>query len=483
MLAAASVLILAAPARAREPIDLVPADSLLCWSGRPLPNAPAVAEDEPSTLQTLFELGTRLAGGSLQTGTQLFVRATEMFGLMIRYPHAVALIDVRAKPIDAESQAKRVDRLRCVLVVQNHAPTTSAATTSTSRPADPFLRVIQKAVNDATDSAAATLVTKRAGAWSYQELRDRRLPDWCVIAWGYIDDCFVLTLGEDVWPSIAAVAEGQTPALGRDPWFAAAREGRARKALVEIYVAVEEAKRRLDPLVDGHVSAFFDAWGTEPIERMHWALGLEGRALFCLAHFRSGDKTVKRLYADPDAHDPRLLSVVPSQARYAVYRLPMGRFLRQFFGGLMSIQGEKLRATVDRIWSQVQERGQFDVERDLLAHLGDHAVLHNDPPHPLRIPIAVTALIEIRDEPAVVRKTLDGVCTAFRDELDQAAAEGRGPPPITLHREDDGLWYMQYGPIAGPAWIVTERFLVTSWSPRALREYLAKAGEAVGGRE
>jgi hypothetical protein len=148
------------------------------------------------------------------------------------------------------------------------------------------------------------------------------------------------------------------------------------------------------------------------------------------------------------------------------------------------IQGEKLRATVDRIWSQVQERGQFDVERDLLAHLGDHAVLHNDPPHPLRIPIAVTALIEIRDEPAVVRKTLDGVCTAFRDELDQAAAEGRGPPPITLHREDDGLWYMQYGPIAGPAWIVTERFLVTSWSPRARRwagennEWRIRAGAA-----
>jgi hypothetical protein len=56
-------------------------------------------------------------------------------------------------------------------------------------------------------------------------------------------------------------------------------------------------------------------------------------------------------------------------------------------------------------------------------------------------------------------------------------------PSITLHREDDGLWYMQYGPIAGPAWVVTERFIVTSWSPRALREYLAKAGESVGGTQ
>jgi hypothetical protein len=39
---------------------------------------------------------------------------------------------------------------------------------------------------------------------------------------------------------------------------------------------------------------------------------------------------------------------------------------------------------------------------------------------------------------------------------------------------------MQVGPVAGVAWTVTDRYIVTSWSPRALREYLEIAGEAAG---
>ncbi len=35
-------------------------------------------------------------------------------------------------------------------------------------------------------------------------------------------------------------------------------------------------------------------------------------------------------------------------------------------------------------------------------------------------------------------------------------------------------------PCAGPAWTVTDRFIITSWSPTALRSYLAKAGDKVG---
>jgi hypothetical protein len=167
--------------------------------------------------------------------------------------------------------------------------------------------------------------------------------------------------------------------------------------------------------------------------------------------------------------------VVPPEAHYAVYQLPMGRFLDRFFSGLLSTLGEKPRTNIQRIWTDAQAKGNFNVERDLLAHLGDHVVLHNDPPHPLHIPIAVTALIEISDEPQPVRKTIDALCTAFVEALETANAEGHGPP-WTLHHDDDGVWYLQYGPVAGIAWTVTERFIVTSWSPHALREYLDKMG-------
>jgi hypothetical protein len=467
--------ICATAAGGRDPLELVPADSLLCWYGQPRPDLPPAAT-QPSTLQAVLEIGSRIAGRSLDGPAQLWVRGAELFTLTIRRPHALVLLDVRAKPIADGAQAKRVDALQCALIVQNRGET------------EPYLRLIQKAVNEQTSSATATLVTRSAGDWSYQELRDDRLPDWCTLAWGHMDGCFVLALGREVWPRIAAVAAGDAPALSRVPWYVAARQGpdalrgtfAERKPLIEIFVAAQEIQRRLDPLLDNRASAFFAAWQAEKLERAHWALGLTGRALFCVAHFQMDGQTTRRVYADPDVRIPRLLATVPDDAHYAIYHLPMDGFLRWFFGGLVSVQGPDMRHKIERVWANVQKQRGFDVEGGLLRHLGDYVVVHNDPPHPLRIPVALTTLIEIRDEPDDVRRTLDTMGAVFREALETPVEEGKAPLPWGLQRDSDGLWYLQLGPIAGPAWTVTDRYIVTSWSPVALREYLARLERRAG---
>lgn len=458
------VVLLAPAARAAEPLDLVPADCLLAWYGRPVPDLPPPG-DQPSTLQTLLELGSRLMGsaaGATDPRTQLWVRSAELFNLVVRYPHAVALLDIGAKPVERDPVVKRLAHLSLAVIVQDGGQ------------AEPFLRVIQKAVNEQTDAAAATLEQKHYKDWSYQVLHDRRLPDWCTIAWGRAGEHFVFTIGKGVWPCIAAVAAGEMPAISQEPWFAAARRNWGLRALIEVFAAVREMRSRLDPLVDGRASAFFEAWDARDLEQAHWAVGLEQRALFCIAHYRVGGDTVRRHYADAGVRDPRWLAVVPPDADYAVFDLPLDRFLRRFFRGLLTTQMGKPRANVERIWADLQARHGFDVERNLLAHLGEHAVLHNFPPHPLRVPLAVTYLLEIRGDAAAVRATLDAMCSAFQREIDQAAEEGRGPPPWNFRQDPDGVWYVRYGVVAGPAWKVTPRFIVLSWSPHALREYLEK---------
>ena len=72
--------------------------------------------------------------------------------------------------------------------------------------------------------------------------------------------------------------------------------------------------------------------------------------------------------------------------------------------------------------------------------------------------------------------------------LEDAAARSGQPPPLRLEHDSDGVWYLRFGlpgpewmGLAGPAWTVTPRYLVLSWSPMALREYLDKVGEAVRG--
>ncbi len=464
------------PAGPREPLDLVPADSMLCWVGRPLPDL-APATDQPSTLQTILEVGARIAGGTIDSGTQLGARAAEMFGQLVRYPHALVLIDASAKPTVTDPEARRVDRLRFAAIVQ------------CGEQVEPFLRIIQKAVNEQTNSGAATLTNRRAGRWTYQELSDQRLPDWAVIAWGRLGDYFVLTVGPGVWPKIAAVVMKDEPALSQDTWYAVSRAPRRRTALIEVFVAGRVILQRLDPLIAGRAGDFFRAWDAGDLEQAHWAVGFGGSALYCVAHFRRGAETVRRVYADADNRDPRLLEAIPADARYAIFDVPMGRFLPRFFGGLLSFQGPKARANIERLWAEGQARHGLDVERDLLAHLGDRVVLHNDPPHPLRLPLALTTLIEIRDEPATVSRTIEAICGAWRDALGEVAARGGAPPPFTLHRDYDDIWYLRLslaGPdwlgLAGPAWIVTDRFIILSWSPTALRDYLERVPAEVKGR-
>jgi hypothetical protein len=450
-----------------EPLDLVPAESLLCWYGRPFPDTTPLSDDA-STFGTMLQLGTRLAGSSLDPQTKLYARIVEAFGLAIRYPHVRVLIDARAKPIDSERPGPRVDRLRFAAIVQaegqDHA----------------FKRVIQAAVNEQTDTQRATLSRKQAGTWSYQELWDRRLPDWSVVAWGEIGPYFVITVGQDVWPSIAAVASSAAPALSDVDWLDSVRGERGRHALIEIIVAAQDIRERLDPFVDGRATDFFRAWHAENLERAHWALGFEGPALYCVAHFMEEGHVRERVYADPSIRDPRLFAVIPETARYAIYRVVPQQVVPAFVSSLLATQGRDTREHAEKLWARIQAEQGFDAQRDILAHLGEHIVMHNDPPHPLRIPLAMTTLTEIRDEPQRVRQTIDAMCQAWQ-EVQTARVEKTGMPNVpSLERDGDGIWYLQFGPLAGPAWVVTERFIITSWSPVALRGYLEKVGDRAG---
>ena len=281
---------------------------------------------------------------------------------------------------------------------------------------------------------------------------------------------------------IAAVAANELTGLTKDPWYAVARGERRSSALIEIFVSPEAIEDRLDPFVDGRVAAFFKAWDAEHLNQAYWALGYQQRALFCEAHFLVGDQTHKRIYADPSFRDTRLLQTVPRDAKYAIFDLPVDRFLRRFFLGLVSIQGPKARENIERVWAEMQEKYNFDAQRDILDRLGRHIVLHDEPPHPLRLPIAVTTLIEIRREPAEVRAAVETFCNAWQATLEEAADRSDRPPDFTVNRDKDGVWYLRFGPLAGLAWTVTDRYIITSWSPNALREYLQMVGPAAGQR-
>lgn len=456
-----------------ECLDLVPAETLLCWYGRPFPDtAPAV--DGPSPVRLVLDW----FGHALDNEARLWARGLEGFNLAIRFPHVFALIDAHAKVDESKKPPiVRGDRIEFALIVETRGHD------------EAFARVIQAAINEQTDRDKAHLERRQAESWSFMELRDERLPEYCRLAWGNIGPFFVFTVGQDVWPRVAAVATGQQEALSHTDWLEGVRGPRARQALIEIIVRSQDIRGRLDPFVDGRATAFFSAWQADDIERSHWALGFEGRAMYCVANFVENGQSRQRLLADPNVDDPALLATIPEGARYAVYRVSPAETLPRFFNGLLATRDARERRTIRRLWKQIQEERGFDADRDILAHLGEHIVMHNDPPHPLHIPLAMTTLTEIRDEPAQVSRAIDALCEAWRDaqqkfeeQLKAHNTDGELPPTMVIDRDTTGIWYVKFGPFAGPAWVVTDRYLITSWSSEALRAYLDKVGERAGRR-
>ncbi|TWT45745.1 hypothetical protein RAS1_21740 [Phycisphaerae bacterium RAS1] len=461
--------IAAATGAGDEPLSLVPAEAMLCWYGRPLPDA-RQAHEMSGALRTLLDLGTRLAGGK-QKEAQLGARILEAFGLMIRYPHVLTLIDTRARTGETRPETRKVDQLRFAMMVRAGGES------------EAFLRIIQKVVDEqfGETPGGAKLVTRSAGRWRYQELVVDRLPEWCKLAWGKIGDDFVFAVGDGVWPQIADVAAQKKPSLLADAWVREHRGRRGEDALIEIILSARSMRERLDPFVQNRATAFFKAWEAEELDRAHWAIGLEGRALYCVAHFLIGGETTRRVYADPDFRDDRLMKVIPDKARYAIYKVPIERTLPSLFAGLVATRGDEIRRDVERQWKAIQAEYKFDAQRDILAHLGERMVLHNDPPHPLRLPIAFTTLLEIREQPETVRGALETLCRAWQRGLEKASDQGEAAG--VLERDSDGVWYLQFGPLTSMAWTTTDKYIVISWSPVALRTYLSHVGDAVGKRE
>lgn len=442
----------------RSPIDVVPAESMLTWYGKPFPGG-AAPSDAPSALGALLDVGTRLAGVSDGRG-QLAVRGVELIGLMVRYPYAIAIVDASAKPVEADQRSRRIDDLKLLLAVD------------VGRDPGPFRRTIQKVVNEQTGRDYATLELREAHGLRFQELRDKRLPAWCVLGWGEIDNLFVLAIGEGVWESAAGVAAGRRVALSADEWVKTVRSA-ARDPLLEIVVSAARMKERLDPLVQGRVTDFFEAWSAGAAERAHWAMGFEQQALFCVSHIEADGATRERVYADPATDRPALRATAPPGARYAIYTLPLREITPRFFQSLSATRGRHTRELIDEWWAELEQKAGFDTQKDLLDHLGEHAMLHNYPPHPLQLPLSFTMLAEISGDARRVHQTLTRIMTGYADYLVEAEESNGKPNMLQLQADADGIWYMQFGIVAGLAVTVTEKYVITSWSPQALREYLS----------
>jgi len=487
----------AGPAPAKAPLGAsgllgaIPSDAMAVYIGRPVQEGRR-SGSAMDWLLTAAQLAAQM--GTLPQQGRLLADIGGALPLFGTYPHAIVLLDISAKALRPGSY--RLNSLQVAMLFE------------TGGRNEPVAGQIQRMLSGYTNSEFARLTRVCRGQDTYYRLADSRLPPWAVWQWGRLDDLFVIGLGAGAFERIrsahrrmvrpdasrpAATSSSRPVAsqpaaccLADDPWFRKAhRWCQGNTAVIEWTIDFRRIQQRLAEVMRGRPEQVIHAINAQDVHRGLWTVATRGRAIASYSMLRVGQRDVFVPVSDPASFDPAHLAAVPAQAgHYAILQIPVADWIRNIRNGYLASQRPEKRELLRRRWARLERELGIDTDLQLLGHLGEHVVVHTYPPHPLGVPVLCTVLFEIKDEPAAVRATLAALLSACRQYLaDLAASRPDAVLVPRLVRREDGIWFVQAGVFIGPALAVTDRWIVLSFSPTAVRanlDHLARVGASGG---
>lgn len=467
---------LGSQAAERQISDLVPADSLIVYMARPYARLAQTTQPGPGDAQTgaTSTIATILAflnaSGLIPDEGQVFADIAAALPLLGRFEHAIVLLDissriVRPSPSDDDGSPQpvslRLKQLQAVVLLRTNGQHRAVL--------DHLNRIIGRYTND----EMARLRVEEVGGYTYQRLVDQRLPGWAVWEWGRLDDFFVVSFGEGAFERIAKAYTGHSPRLSEDEWFKAATiKTHGHRALAQGFIALSRLEKRLGNVTRGRHTRVIAALDADNMSHDLWTIGLQGRALTWYRCYRRNGRDVTRSYSDPSTYPPHHQRLIPDEAgHYAIIKVPTRWLVDNLPRAWTAAQSESHVEAWARVWQRLEQETGIDIDGNLIKHLGENVIIFEYPPHPLRIPFALTIAFEI-DDREEVQIAIDALLGAWGRYLDERAKrKGTTLVRVTVHHDKDGVWYLQAG-ILGPALKVTDRYLVLSWAPQALRDAL-----------
>jgi hypothetical protein len=324
-------------------------------------------------------------------------------------------------------------------------------------------RQIQHLLSTYTNTEESSLVTVGDGDHRRFTLRDRRLPDWCVIEWGRIGALYVVTVGEGAFERIVRTIGGTEPALTDDAWFDRA------VARTHVQEASHMLLMRFDLLRAAGDAAYTHkalnvqrALELDGVDRGVWTARRKGRSGEVLAFLRrNGEESLTPIAGEAFLRDLPPDIIPDGATRFVVFRCEPAAAVRTLAEAYLLSRDPAQRTESRTFWRSLQKEAGVSFETDLFSQLGSRIVMHDYPPHALGLSLARTFLFPINGDAAALRDRID--------RLLEHVAKSEGWPPIPqLRRNDRGVWYLFAG-LAGPALTVTDDWLVVSFSPEAVR--------------
>ena len=449
------------PAAAGPPelMEVIPSDAVVAYF-LPGPD-PAPLVDEP---RSVLELAAFVADRAREVGLLANVDSSVRYWMdslaslpeILAHAHAGALLDIQANA--RTDGGHELAELRAALVVRTHGAN------------EDLEKRIQHLLKTYTNSEQTTLAARTSGAHTAYTLQDRRLPAWAEITWGSVGDYYVVSIGAGSFERMTETLADRSRSLAADPWVVqTASSAGDDEATFICHVRFERLRHHVDLALANKIEAVMRALRLGSVDRALWTFGRKDRAVEVnVALRRDGRNEVRRLvghqFLGTLDHSP-----VPKDASgYAA----MDGHPRSMFQGVCEAYlaakspaaGQSSRA----FWRDLQASADVSIDRDLVARLTRPVVIHDFPRHALGLPFARTLLLRVDHEADALRESIDRLMRAARDRLSKTSVIG-------LERDPDGIWFASFG-LAGPALAVTDRWVVISYSPQAVRQNLAFLG-------
>ncbi len=412
------------------------------------------------------------AGGALSGFGEAGVVADAIAtGSVLRgYPWAFVLTDVRAVALGEGSH--RLNEMQAAIVVD------------TGGEHGPITQQIQALLTHWTQAGTARIEAQTVQNWETHALVDERLPAWARLRWCAAGDYYVIALGDRAFHAVLGTIARETPPITTNAWFAGCQaDVGLTHADIAWYIDFAALRHRLAPVMVGKPTAVLAELGLADTDRGLWTVGHQGRAIVATAALSTshGERLVP-ICRPMASTDPDRLVIPDAAAWYARINYPAGRLVTRCVQAYLASRRPSVQENLRRAWQAFETDAGISIREDLLGQLGDRWVLHGFPPHPSGMPFLCTIAVKMEGDAGKVRAAMDALMTQCRRWLrperrtTEAENSSRSLGDVlatTLERAPDGVWGLRMG-IHGPALAVTDKWIIVSFAPRAVRQNLAR---------
>lgn len=438
-----------ASAELEELARLVPAEALAAYMVDTPPADGAAAKSNSFSMATVL-IDQAFAMGflkSLDIVIRGWLDTIASISTIIDHPHAVMLFDLQVDRDELESH--RVSGLRAALVMR------------TSGNNKPIEQRLQHLLGSYTNQIESTLDSVQVGEHSVHRLTDRRLVDWLVVCWAQVGEYFVVAIGEESMQQVIAAISSKENTIWQDASFQQGVSAlAAHHALIAVHIGFDQLQKK-SPSLGAKVRRIQHSLAMGECDQGVWAAGYSGRSLEIRQWLRTGESSQSYVIAGAEHVTDEARGVLPEAAHtYAAIGVEPSVWYERIRGAFLAARSRKNAAESRAFWSGVEGDAGLRFA-ELFSRLEGPIVVHDFPEHALRLPPAWTIVVPIKGDSAALRRDVDAILTYWQ----KAMAGGAWG----LSRGADGLWFMKIG-LEGPALTVTDRHLVISFSPHAVRQ-------------